>query len=536
MLKQSGKTIATWPILLALVCGLVAVTLSHPIYADPDPEPDPLVIPDGDKDKTGQSGSEGTHPVEIESSRQENAARISVERKSHRGKRLGPTRFVRIKEIKYTDNEGNPQTWGPGSGPGASSDIALPPDADKSKPIEVVVEMYDENGVKVGLSSDPVDNPKGSLKLNFRVMNAAGQYISAADVGPSSTMLTATGTPSVTKFAASHLGLSEQDYTEPDLVMFSSVKPTTGDVVFVPIGEFRFDSLPNAIHVFDGNGTDLVNAGMIEVGSPSISERGELVIPVSEVHENLPAFAMIVRGVEVLMDGNADGDSTHGYTVNGSALAHLTTGVAAIADGTRVLDNWETHGWSPEFALSAAEMPLIIDQTAVDRDVGNTEATVVSQDSTGGFLDGLTVEGNDVGSIGTGKIVYRPLHGFIFQEHGNTELYIVDADTGSNLSGEVTASMTVDSSGKLVVTIDDLGEATTHRLKVVVVNLKVSFSSPLPYGVGYDLNIYGSALKSPMLNNLILLEGGASNEARPLPSTPFVEVDGWTPAATLDDE
>jgi hypothetical protein len=510
--------------------------------------------------ETGTStSSSATHGAvwvklkDLDNNKKPKAAHIEVKQKTHYSVRQygNQVRAVKIHEITYHDENGTQHTISVSShssggdvGNGdTTSQISIAdieavaaaagkPAVNWEKPIKIEYEQRGANGQPSGTQQ--------AVRVNTGLLNTMFKPFVGVIIGPFAWFAAVDEFPPVLEFAEQVLGLQASEYDTPDLVLYSYAAPKVGNIVFVPMGQFRFGSTPEAVHIFDGSGTDLASIGAISFET-YVSSKGELVVSVVEVDPAMIAdFAMIVRGVEVVLDDNADAGSVHCYSVGGSALVHLTVNAAAIAEGTRVLDNWEGLTWTPAYSLKMTEVPVWdeVEETTTTQRVGVDRPTVVSGADNTGFLSAFVIEGADAESISAGRVVIRPTGGFQFVEDQNTKLYVVNAATGANVSSEVTAALRVNSSGFLVVDLQDFGAAAGLRLQIIVVSPKVSFDAPIAYGNGYSLNIYGTAVKSAMTENLILLEGGDPEESDsnpPLPTEPIVTVHGWTAAATMTD-
>jgi hypothetical protein len=356
--------------------------------------------------------------------------------------------------------------------------------------------------------------------------------IVSAETGGDTVVYATGGSPVTLIDIATTMGLAAHDYTEPDLFLWCDAPINTGVLLFCPVGEFRFSSAPQAIHIFDKYGTNQVGLN-IEIGAASITPRGDVALEIDEVGPNLPAFGVILRGVQVDMNGDADENSVHGYTVGGTAVHQLMASISAIADGTDVLDNWQTLQLEPDY--NWGEVSASIVGSSDPATLGSPITMVVSgSDTNTGYHPGIVIEGSASNAIGNGSIVLRGVAGFQFVMDEDTKVYLVDADTGSNLyHAELSASVDVSEYGDLKVTLDNIESFfTEERVAVLITGAKVSYTAPVPAAGAYELVTFGSAVRSPLpvTRPFIEADNEASPQAGPLPQAP-VEVSGWTPVA-----
>lgn len=529
-------------IALALVAGMLCVCAS-PLYADEVratvPTGEPVIL----------EGSTWLHINFRTKSYRDAATRFVVKMldkkgAKHEGIPEDDVRRIRIAKLRYTKkDEDEPTEMDVDSTPTTSPFVRFPKDIDKSREVRVYVSMHDyvkstaENPSPVG---DERDAPEGGVKVAVVVLSEAATALKCAEAGPSAVMWTDKGFRNVLTVAETHLGLGPKDYDVPDLVLHAAKAPRSGSFTFTPLGPFRFTGKPMEIHVFDGDGNDLVNSGAIVIGEGYTTPRGELEVPVPAVFgkSEFRSFAMMVRGVPIIMDDDAY-DGVHCYTVGGSSFADGEVNAAAIAEGTRVLDNWETFTWKPTFTLGTSSVPVWDDQAekVVDHNVGNEPAWIVSGDDNVGYLPGLVLRANDAGGATTGRVVFRSLQGFQFVADENTKLYVLNAANGDDVSADVSATIEASSSGSLAVEIDDLGEAAGLRLQLVIVNPKVSCDDTVEDGMACFMSVYGSAVGAPVTDNVKVLEGLSETpepSKRSLRSDP-ITVHGWTAAASMDD-
>lgn len=517
-------------------------------------KPDETIAPDTNDENKKASGwnkyqnepARSNHQKKLQKAAEEkrnsiNKLRVDVKgvKKEDEDKAPKPNRKVKITKITYTDKNGNQQTATGGSGPANGSDIDIPADADLTKPVEVDWELYEQVGTHPN-TGEPIYQKQAPdndvpIALNF-TYHSGGLAVASAETGPTNVYFSidASDEPiTIPETAALYLGLSAQDYDLPDLMFHTGVAPKPGHIQFTPVGQFRFTGLPAEIYVFDQGGNDLIGE-YITLGEPHLTERGDLVIPVYEVTEGSGYMAMLVRGVSLEFDDGADANSVHGYTVTGSALGYRTSNVAAIAEGTRILDNWETLSFSNSYSFGSIRAP---EGDAPAEEFGSPLFTVVQSQPNEGFLRGIVLEGASAGSITTGTVVIRGIAGLRFLNNEDTKLYVVDADTGANVSGEVTAALTVNARGDLVATLEDLGTVASNRLKIAVVAPMVGVMVNLPHGRAMAVAAFGSALKSPSQVTETILEGGRADliNLGPLASTPpAISGQGWEPAASCE--
>ncbi|MCZ7604478.1 MAG: hypothetical protein M5U25_00080 [Planctomycetota bacterium] len=415
---------------------------------------------------------------------------------------------------------------------GDEANIDLPADADTSKAIYVKVYTYDK---QTALEVIPAEPP---LNKNFCYMDDGAQTIVSVETGGGA-VCSIDGEDEVTMLElAAEMNLSAEDFTEPDLMFWCADLIETGTILFCPVGQFEFGSLPDAIHVFDADGADMVNAGKIELGDPSVTPRGDLSIPVLEVDETLPAFGVIVRGVSVDMADNADENSVHCYTMGGTALRKLDSDTCPIARGATVMNNWELISWGPSYKLGWIEARLAEEETVT---IGAPFITTVSGEGNSGYLDGIVIEANAANDIKNGKIVIRPVSGWQFETaegNADTKVYLINADTGEDLyQEELSASIGLSSAGDLVVTLNNIQTyCSTVRVKVVITGILAAYTAPVAWGVGCKFQCFGPALRAPLRQPRTIIEGESpevSSESGPLPQT-AIEVTDWTPVAVTD--
>jgi hypothetical protein len=505
-----------------------------------------IKVPDDNKDGHPQGGSSSWVRIRpgwvasgaggnVRAQKLKRVKKIKIRAKAKAGEK--PERHVKLTKIKYTPkattSDPNPEEKTVdlvATGPGEASDADLPDDIDWDKPVYVQNTTHDPE-------TGNVSTPGDDIHVNYYFLDTSSVTVVSVPTGGSTWLAVDEGGDpvTVTGVAQLQLGLSAGDYVEPDLILVCFGRMYMGTVLFTPVGQFRFTSLPAAIHVFDGGGTDLVQTGAIELGTPSLTPRGDLALPILQADEALYGFAVMVRGVTVTMNGGADTNSIHGYTVGGSAIQHLLAGITAVAEGTRVLDNWEDLPWTPAFALGSAAVPVEVDEQTIEVNVGQPMTATVSGSDNVGYRDALVVAGAEADAIGNGTIVFRGVSGIQFVADSNTKLYIVDADNGDHLSSGVTATLAVNSYGDLVVNLADL--ASVHegkRVKIVVTAPKVAYTAPVSTGVAYDVTVFGSAVRSPWKVPSVYIEGDPAESQDPSGglATQPLQVVGWTPAAT----
>lgn len=529
---------------LLLCCCVITQPVAQNNPPTPPTSPTEAELPKDNTKAVPQDGSNGWTKLTPRAGEAAKAARAKKVKVSIKAKAQGgmPGEKLQIRKIGYYKKNTTPPQYveadvvSVGSGNGKAANIDIPADADTSKAIYVKVYTVDAS---TNLEVIPAECP---LNKNFVWLDDGAAAIVSIEHGGSA-VCSVDGEEPTTLFelAAETLELSAGDHESPDLMFWCTDLIETGELLFCPIGQFKFSSLPEAVHIVDATGADLVQEGLMNVGEWYITPRGDLALPIEYVSEELPAFGMIVRGVAVDMDDNADGDSVHCYTTGGTALRYLQGDTCAIAQGTRVLDNWEVLGWSAGYGLSSAVAPVGEEQTVL---VQSQIVTTVSGTTNSGYLNGIVIAGNVAGSIRDGHIILRGVSGWQFDiadGNGDTRLYILNANTGADLYHEgIAASIRVTSHGDLKIS---LGNLATHcagaRLKLVVTGVRTAFTAPVPWGVGYKLELYGSALRTPLKVPQVILEGESPNVQAPsVPSGPLpqeaIVVSGWTPVAVSD--
>lgn len=531
---------------LLLCCCVVTQPVAQNNPPTPPTSPTEAALPQDNTKAIPQSSSNGWTKL-TPSSRTNDAGKVAKAKKIRVATKARPeggmpSETIQIRRIGYYKKNTNPAQYvevdvtSVQSSNGKVSNIDIPADADTSKAIYVKVYTVDPSS---GLEVVPEDDP---LNKNFRYLNDGGEAIVSIEHGGSAVCSVDGESPTtIFELAAETLEISAGDYESPDLMFWCTDLIETGELLFCPIGQFKFSGLPAAYHIVDATGTDLVQAGLLNVGDWYITPRGDLALPIETVSEDLPAFGMIARGVAVDMDDNADPDSVHCYTTGGTALRFLEGDTCALAQGTRVLDNWEVLSWSAGYGLGSVNAPVGEEETVL---VQNQIITTVSGTTNSGYLNGVVIEGNAVGSIRDGNIILRAVSGWQFDiadGNGDTRLYILNANTGADLYHEgIEAAIQVTSHGDLKIS---LGNLATHcagsRLKLVVTGVRTTYTAPVAWGVGYKLEVYGSALRSPLRVPQVILEGESPNIQAPSePSGPLpqeaIVVSGWTPVAVSD--
>lgn len=553
---------AAWTCSLLLLFACAAIPNGKVAFAGDGTAGSPIVVPTDENNETSAEGDEGaswinpktddaTPPKPI-------AHKFRLKQKSHwvgSGKHEVQPRAVKITKITYTDDQVPPvehtvdvsavSSGGSVANPDNTSDISVaqietavaqsqaPPPTHKvdwTKKIKITYEHRGANGQASG-----TDKP---VEVNWLAVSDLGKEFVSIETGPGATIWCATAAQVTMLEFLEARALSPETFEAPDLMFYSHSAPKVGDVRFVPLGQFSFTSVPEAVRLYDGEGTvlDTEHGGsVITLGNASLSSKGELVIPITDIDSAPDDFVMIVRGAEITLEDDAEEGGTQCYTVGGSALQHLTADAAAVANSDELLDNWEIQPWTPAFSLATADVPVwdSEEEEVVNQRVGKDRPLVVVGEDNSGFLSALVIKGASAGAIDAGVVTIRPTHGFQFVADENTKLYVVSGS--SNVSEEVEASIYVNSFGFLVVDIDSLGEVANATLTLIIVNPKVAFDAPIAYGDSYELNVYGSALHSPMKNNLILLEGGEEGaDDWSLPTEPTVDVHEWEAAATME--
>lgn len=533
--------------LLFLACWFLCCCAVSPHRVDADPptpptSPTEVDLPKGNTTAIPQDGSAGWTKITPSGDKQHvgkaaKAKKIKVSMKKKAG--IPQSETLKIKRIGYfkkTDpNKGSYVEEDITSVQSASGDeatIDLPADADTSKAIYVKVYTYDKQSAEEVIPEEP------PLNKDFCYLNDGAETIVSVETGGGA-VCSIDGEDEVTLLElAEEMNLSAEDFTEPDLMFWCADLIETGTILFCPVGQFEFGSLPDAIHVFDVDGADMVNAGKIELGDPSVTPRGDLSIPVLEVDETLPAFGVIVRGVSVDMADNADENSVHCYTMGGTALRKLDSDTCPIARGATVMNNWELISWGPSYKLGWIEARLAEEETVT---IGAPFITTVSGEGNSGYLDGIVIEANAANDIKNGKIVIRPVSGWQFETaegNADTKVYLINADTGEDLyQEELSASIGLSSAGDLVVTLSNIQTyCSTVRVKVVITGILAAYTAPVAWGVGCKFQCFGPALRAPLRQPRTIIEGESpevSSESGPLPQT-AIEVTDWTPVAVSD--
>jgi hypothetical protein len=266
------KTAWTCCLLLLIACAATQSNVS-PVYAEEGGDGsagNPLKLPTDRNNETSADASEGASWVKLrldkETPPKPLADKIQLKQKSHwkgSGKHEVQPRAVRITKITYTDDQNPPQehtvdvsalsTGGNVSNPDNTSDISIadietaveqsqgapPPPKHKvdwTKKIKITYEHRGANGQKSG-----TDKP---VEVNWHLKDDLGKEMVAIETGPGATVWCATADHlTILEFAEAR-GLFATDFTAPDLMFYSHGAPETGDVRFIPMGEFTFTSTP----------------------------------------------------------------------------------------------------------------------------------------------------------------------------------------------------------------------------------------------------------------------------------------------------
>ncbi len=527
------------------ILGPQGAAQSPPPPPTPPPSPTEAKLPRDNDAHVPQDGVEGWTKIEpsekapAEKFPKAKYVKVSLKKNKKDGTPVQQTEELRIKKIGYYKKGSDPlvyvesNTTSTQSANGDESQVEIPADADMSRPIFVKVYTVNITGGTV-TEVIPANPP---INKNFCLLYDGGNKVVSVGHGGGTVVSTdVEGDTTLLDLAEDVLLLSDEDYEQPDLMLWCTdiIKP--GIILFCPVGDFEFSSVPAAIHVFDKSGVDLAAAEKITLGEAYLTPRGDVAIAVSAVDvESLSAFGMIVRGVNVTMFDNADPNSVHCYCTGGSSLRFLEGDVCAIAQGTRVLDNWELLQWSANYSLGTAAAIVSEDNVVL----GSPFVDLVSGSSNSGFLDGIVIEGSSNNAIKNGQVIFRAVSGWQFElvdGEGSTKAYILNADTGVDLYNEgISASVGLSSHGDLVIALNNVETYCSNvRIKVVITGLRAAYNAPVPRGVGYKLECYGSSLRAPLRIPQVIIEGeGAevSAESGPLPQEP-IAVTGWTPVAT----
>lgn len=511
------------------------------IRADDDPtpptSPTEVQLPAGNTKAIPQDGSHGWTKItpgasENQKDKAKRAKQIKVRLKKKDGEL--PAEEIVIKQIGYyKKNTGTPGTYieaevtSVGSANGSEANIDIPADADTSKPI--YVKTYSQK------KSDHTEVvPAERWNKDFEYLDDGAETIVSIETGGGAVVsVDGEVTTTILDVAANELSLSASDYSEPDLMFWCTDVIETGEVLFCPVGEFTFGSTPEEVLVFDSAGTDLTSTGAIALGTPYVTTRGDIAVPVTSVDAGeLPAFGMMLRGAEVSLNQGANANSVHCYTTGGSSLKFLSGDTCPIADGTRVLNNWESLSWSAGYSLGSEFVEIGEEEVAI-----GAFTSTVSGSTNDGYLEGIVIEGNAANSIKNGQVVLRGLWGCLFGSvEATTCVYVLDADNGNDLYDEgISAEIATNSYGDLVVTLNNIESyCAENRIKIVITGILMSYNAPVAWGVGYKIQCFGSALRAPLRRPRVIIEGEkptATNPSGPLPQSP-IEVEGWTPIAT----
>lgn len=499
-----------------LLCGLLALFLCC------------AVIPanakdDKGKDAEGQESSDAwtkVHEGIAEAKphwKNRKKVKVAFKEKKNEGLRIKITR-IKYHKDPLPAGQTNPVTVGlSGDGPDQASRADLPSDIDWKQDVEIETTLY--NG------ADDQTTPVGRVEYNFKWLDAGGEEVVALELGGDAVVAIDEEENPVTVFdiAQEQLSLDSSDFETPDLVLWCHDPINSGELRFCPVGEFRFTSLPDSenIYVFDEHGNDL--SANVGVESMQLTARGDLSFALA-VTGTTPPLGIIVRGVEVTLDENADENSKHGYTVGGSAVHHLQSEVCLIANGDTLLDNWQVMAWTPAYGwgyataeIEGSEDPVVIGATTA----------VVSGNENSGYIESIVIEAASAGAIKNGKLILRGVSGVVFDPDENARLYLLNAATGEDLYDEnIEASISSNSYGDLVVNFTNIETyCASVRVTLVLTAVQVSYSAPLSYGMAYDLVSFGPALRAPLRRATPFIEG--LPEAGGLSDEP-IEVTGWT--------
>jgi hypothetical protein len=527
--------------LMGIAALLLCCSVTNPtvIQADDDPtpptSPTEVQLPRDNTKAIPQDASNGWTKIEPGSSdsqkeKAKRAKKIKVALKKKQDGKLPPEEIV-IRKIGYYKKNTNPPEYveeditSVGSANQSAADIEIPADADTSKPIYVRVyaqKKADHSAVV----------PEETLNKDFAYMDDGGAIVSIEHGGGAVVSVDGEVTTTILDVAANELSLSASDFEEPDLMFWCTDLIETGEILFCPVGEFRFANAPEDIVVFDSDGADLVAVGAITLGTPYVTTRGDLALPVTHVEEEeLPAFGLMARGVQVEMNEGADEDSVNGYTTGGSSLRFLSGDTCLVADGERVLDNWEVLSWSTSYSLGSKYVEIDEEEVAI-----GAFTSTVSETANHGYLEGIVIEGNAANSIKNGQIILRGIWGCQFGNvEPSTRVHVLDADTGNDLyHEEISAEITASEFGDLVVTLNNIESyCASNRIKIVITGVYMAYNAPVAWGVGYTFQCFGSSLRGPLRQPRVIIEGEKptiTDPSGPLPQSP-IEVEDWTPIA-----
>jgi hypothetical protein len=492
-----------------------------------------VVVPvdvQAEKKAEGQDGATGwseVHNGEPSNERDAKRKKIKVvfKEKKNQGLRIKITKIKYHKDPPPAAPATNPVTVTLTSTPaGQANEADLPTDIDWDEKVEIETTLYDDTAT--------VQTPVGRAEYDFQWLDVNGDACVGIEVGGDTVVSIPGGEDpplTVLDVAEDLLELSASDFETPDLIMWSREPINDGEILFCPVGQFRFTSVVDVdnVLVFDKNGNSLRDT-VVTIDAIELTARGDLKLTIV-VDGTSPPLAIMVRGVEVTMDVGADTNSKHGYTVGGDAVHHLESEVCLIANGTTLLNNWQVQSWTPAYNWGYATADIDGEEDPIV--IGATTATVGGEDNSG-YREAIVIEAAAAGNIKNGKLILRCLSGAIFDLDGEEKLYIVNATNDNDAFHEdLVATITGNAYGDLIVNLTNIESyLNSTRVKLILTGIRVSYTAPVAYGTAYDMVTFGPALRAPLKVATPLIEGAEELDppAGGLPESPL-DITGWTP-------
>ena len=323
-------------------------------------------------------------------------------------------------------------------------------------------------------------------------------------------------------------------FDAPDLAVgeAGNAPLTTGILEFVPLADasFQLGATPPSVRVLDAEGLEILDPNRVEIGTIDIVH-GRFQAEIAHRDPNEPAgIAIVVANLEINVPAIVP-DQQIGYTVTGTATHGYSVSPAPLV----------IRG-EPSYSVSLATAWATVDDPVAGPaylPIGDHPTVVRADDESNveGYVRGVAIAESEAGAIGDGAVEFRPLDDYQFVSDPETNVYILDAETGGDAWNAFdSASLTTTDDGGVRLSLQGR-QAMATRLKIVLANARVDLGTgPFSFGRNARLGIGGTALPNVVDRNVMLAVGAPRGEADP-ESGPWGTAHdfiGWTPAGGFE--